>query len=281
MQTRLYQHTCTERGETAVDTLHAASALPKSRIKDAMNKGAAWIQRGSKQTRLRRATAILQPGDTLLLYYNAEVLALTPPMPSLVADERHYSIWIKPPGLLAQGTREGDHCSLLRQVELLMKREVYLVHRLDREASGLMLIAHNGKAAAALSAIFSRETGKGKATPELRKTYLAEVTGFPPSQGELAGPVEGKPALTRFRRLDHTTETDRSLLEVDLVTGRKHQIRQHLAAAGWPILGDRKYGKGNADSRGLQLFATGLQFTCPLSGKRRDYHYRPDSETSA
>jgi tRNA pseudouridine32 synthase/23S rRNA pseudouridine746 synthase len=280
MQTRLYQHTCAVRGEIAVDVLQAASGLPKARIKDAMNKGAAWVKRGSKQTRIRRATANLQSGDTLLLYYNAEILALTPPMPTLVADERQYSVWVKPAGLLAQGTREGDHCSLLRQVELLMKREVYLVHRLDREASGLMLIAHNGKAAAALSALFSREPGKDKALPDLRKTYLAEVTGQPPPQGELASPVEGKPALTRYKRFRHNPETDRSVLEVDLVTGRKHQIRQHLAAAGWPILGDKHYGKGNADSRGLQLYATGLLFTCPLSGRKRDYHYTPGADTT-
>jgi tRNA pseudouridine32 synthase/23S rRNA pseudouridine746 synthase len=275
MQTRLYKHACTMPGETAIDVLVAASNLSKSRIKDAMNKGAVWVQRGNSQKRLRRATATLQSGETLLLYYNAEVLALVPPAPVMVADERHYSVWVKPAGLLAQGTREGDHCSLLRQVELLLKREVYLVHRLDREASGLMLIAHNGKAAAALSAMFSREPARGKGVPDLQKTYLAEVTGNPPPSGELSTPVEDKPALTRFRCLEYSRDSNRSLLEVDLVTGRKHQIRRHLAGAGWPILGDTRYGKGNADSRGLQLHATGLQFTCPLSGKARLYRYSP------
>jgi tRNA pseudouridine32 synthase/23S rRNA pseudouridine746 synthase len=275
MPARPYQHTCNVQGESAIDVLQTASGLSKSRLKEAMNKGAVWLRRGNKQKRLRRATATLQKGDSIALYYNAEVLALDPPTPVLVADEKHYSVWIKPAGLLAQGTREGDHCSLLRQVELLLKREVYLVHRLDREAAGLMLIAHNGKAAAALSALFARDHSRASGADTLKKRYLAQVRGQTPQQGELNTPVENKPALTRFTRLSHDDKHDCSLLEVDLITGRKHQIRQHLAEAGWPILGDTKYGKGNRDERGLQLFATALEFTCPLTRKGRCYRYSP------
>src|SRR5690606_8635717 len=113
---------------------------PKGRIKDAMNKGAVWHKRGSKTRRLRRATQILSAGDELALYYNPDVLALVPPAPVLLADESQYSVWIKPAGLLAQGSQEGDHCALLRLAELALGRPVFLVHRLDREAAGLMLI---------------------------------------------------------------------------------------------------------------------------------------------
>jgi tRNA pseudouridine32 synthase/23S rRNA pseudouridine746 synthase len=60
-------------------------------------------------------------------------------------------------------------------------------------------------------------------------------------------------------------------VQVELVTGRKHQIRRHFAQAGFPVLGDPQYGQGNRDARGLQLRAVELRFRCPLSNKARHY----------
>lgn len=257
----------TTEGETALAALARVSALPKARIKDAMNKGAVWLRRGNTERRLRRSTFALRAADAVSLHYNPEILALVPPSATLVADERHYSVWDKPAGLLAQGTREGDHCSLLRQVELQLKREVFLVHRLDREASGLMLVAHSGKAAAALSALFAASsTGPG-----MQKRYRIEARGALPASGEFDAPLDGKTALTRFRRLAQDAERKCSSAEVELVTGRKHQIRRHFAEAGFPVLGDPRYGSGNRDERGLQLRAVELSFTCPLTGQQRHY----------
>lgn len=253
--------------ETAVDALARVSQLPKARIKDAMNKGAVWLKRGKDVNRLRRSTSTLRSGDSLTLYYNPDILALTPPAPVLVADERAYSVWDKPPGLLAQGSREGDHCSLLRIAEQQLNREVFLVHRLDREASGLMLIAHTRKAAAAFSALFARQ----EATPELRKTYRVEVKGAVPERGALDFPLDGKDAETRYTREAFDAEQQRSVVRVELITGRKHQIRRHFAEAGFPVLGDPVYGSNNKDARGLQLRAVELAFTCPLTQRPRTY----------
>ena len=276
MPTSLYQYTCVTDGETAISALQSASTLSKSRIKDAMNKGAVWLQRGSKNRRLRRATAPLQSGDRLSLYHDPEVLALTPAIPELLSDEKHYSIWVKPAGLLAQGTREGDHCSLLRQAELQLHRDVFLVHRLDREVVGLMLIAHSPKAAAAFSSLFARdESQRNPQNSKLGKYYLAQVRGQAPSSGEITLPVEGKPALTYFKCLSYDPQSNASMLEVELITGRKHQIRRHLAESGWPVLGDPAYGENNRDNRGLQLYATGLEFTCPLTHKARSFTFSP------
>lgn len=253
--------------ETAVDALARVSQLPKGRIKDAMAKGAVWLKRGKHEKRLRRSTAALEAADVLTLYYNTGILALAPPLPTLVADERAYSVWDKPPGLLAQGSREGDHCSLLRIAEQQLGREVFLVHRLDREASGLMLIAHSGKAAAALSALFARQ----EATPDLRKIYRVEVQGEVPESGVLQYPLDGKAAETRFTREAFDAAGRRSLVRVELVTGRKHQIRRHFAEAGFPVLGDPQYGSNNKDPRGLQLRSVELAFTCPLTQRPRHY----------
>jgi tRNA pseudouridine32 synthase/23S rRNA pseudouridine746 synthase len=253
--------------ETAVDALARVSALPKSRIKDAMAKGAVWMTRGKETRRLRRSTATLRSGDSLALYYNPDILALKPPLPVLVADERAYSVWDKPAGLLAQGSREGDHCSLLRIAEQQLNRDVFLVHRLDREASGLMLIAHTRKAAAALSALFATQ----EASTRLRKIYRIEVKGEVPATGEWCYPVEGKAAETRYTREAFDAEQQRSSVRVELVTGRKHQIRRHFAEAGYPVLGDPVYGSNNKDPRGLQLRAVELAFTCPLTQRTREY----------
>src|SRR5690606_11920000 len=218
---------------------------------DAMNKGAVWLRRGRSEKRIRRSTFVPRAGDVLSLHYNADILARPAPEARCVADERSYSVWDKPAGLLAQGTREGDHCSLLRQVELQLKREVFLVHRLDREASGLMLVAHSGKAAAALSALFADASHSSA----MHKRYCIEVKGELPASGEFRSPLDGKAAQTRYRCLDHDPKRASSKAEVELITGRKHQIRRHFADAGFPVLGDPRYGSGNGDSRGLQLRA--------------------------
>ncbi|HTR00489.1 MAG TPA: RluA family pseudouridine synthase [Candidatus Acidoferrum sp.] len=266
MPTRHYTHRCQTGGETAIDALAAVSQLPKQRLKDAMNKGAAWLRRGNTNKRLRRATTSLQSGDEVSLHYNPEILALAPVEPNLVADEKHYSVWHKPAGLLAQGTLEGDHCSLLRLAEQRLGRECFPVHRLDREAEGLMLIAHTGKAAAALSALFARE-----GSTSLRKLYRVEVRGHAANSGEIDTPLDGKPALTRYRLLEYLPASDSSVVEVELITGRKHQIRRHFAQVNHAVLGDPQYGTDNKDARGLQLRATGLAFECPLTRKPRDY----------
>jgi tRNA pseudouridine32 synthase / 23S rRNA pseudouridine746 synthase len=275
MPTRSFKVTTTYSGEDAVTALARVSELPKARLKDALNKGAVWLKRSSKQRRLRRATFALLPGDVLTLHYNPEVLALQPPVPTLLADERQYSVWIKPAGLLAQGSPEGDHCSLLRQAELLLKRDCLLVHRLDREAAGLMLLAHTPKAAAALSALFARQDDSAG----LRKLYQVEVRGEVPESGTLDSPLDGKLALTRYRRLGYDALRNSSRVEVELVTGRKHQIRRHFADSGHPVLGDPQYGSGNQDARGLQLFALALAFKCPLSRTARSWRW--DTATGA
>ncbi len=254
-----------------VDALARITGLPKGRLKDALAKGAVTLTRGSKTKRLRRATFALQKGDTLSLAYNPDLLALVPPEPQLLADERQYSVWIKPAGVLAQGTPEGDHCALLRMAELALKRDVFLVHRLDREAAGLMLIAHTPKAAAALSALFAAQ----EATGRIRKTYRVEVKGQAPDKGEITLPLDGKTALTRFTAVAFDAARNSTTLDVELVTGRKHQIRRHCADSGFPVLGDPAYGENNKDARGLQLFAVALEFECPLQKCGRAYRWQP------
>jgi tRNA pseudouridine32 synthase/23S rRNA pseudouridine746 synthase len=246
----------------AADFLAQASGLAKARIKDAMVKGAVLLKRGKTTKRLRRATFTLMAGDTLKLAYDAEILAREAPVATCLQDLKHYSVWIKPAGLLSQGNDFGDHCALLRQAELFFKstRPVFLVHRLDREAAGLMLVAHTPKGAAALSTLFR----EGR----INKVYQAEVLGCPAEpQGSIAAALDGKPARTTYRVLASHPEQHSATLEVIIHTGRRHQIRRHLALIGHPVLGDPRYGSNNKNTAGLQLTAVALGFICPLRKK--------------
>ncbi|MCG8520327.1 MAG: RNA pseudouridine synthase [Pseudomonadales bacterium] len=244
--------------QTAADALAAHTGLSKGRIKDAMTKGACWWTWKGKTLRLRRATKTLYPGIRLALYYDDTVLARTPPEASCVQDGKRYSLWYKPHGLLAQGSQWGDHCSLLRWVEQRTSREVFLVHRLDADAAGLMLVAHDGKAAGALSQLF-----QGR---DIRKVYQAWVCGdLQASDRVLDEPIDGKAAISRLTTLAYDPQRDSTLVEVVIETGRKHQIRRHLAGIGHAIVGDRLYGEGKGET--LQLLAQALSFQCPLSRK--------------
>ena len=178
-------------------------------------------------------------------------------------EDNHLLVVDKPAGLLVQGgRREGgagsgdgadDHL-VARAQDYLKSRyakpgNVYvgLVHRLDRNTSGVVVLAKTSKAAERLAKAF--------ATRAVDKTYLAVASGRTPAAGTLADRLaptddggsrvaapdepDAKPARLHFTTLASTGVA--SLLEVRLETGRKHQIRAQLAAAGHALLGDRRY----------------------------------------
>lgn len=254
----------------AVDVLAHATQLPKARIKDALNKGAVWLQVRGKEQRLRRATKSLRRGDRLALYYDPKLLALESPQPRLIADEKAYSLWHKPAGMLAQGTHYGDHCALLRHCEKYFEpaRDCFLVHRLDREAEGLMLIAHTRKAADAFSQLWQRR--------DIEKHYRVVAHGKLGEIGErkiIDTPLDGKPSETHIEIVDYDAGNNRTALDITLITGRKHQIRRHLAGLGFSVVGDYRYGRGGEP---LALHAISLKFTCPLSGKEKYFCTDPE-----
>jgi tRNA pseudouridine32 synthase/23S rRNA pseudouridine746 synthase len=251
----------------ACQYLADCTGLSKGRIKDAMLKGAVWLSKeGGKRRRLRRATASLGIGDTLEMHFDHALLAIKPMEARCIDDRRRYSVWFKPAGLMAQGTDYGDHCALLRQVEFHFRpqRQVFLVHRLDRETEGLMVVAHDRQAAARLSALF-HNNGVGK-------RYRVQVRGtMREGKGVIDLPLDGKRALTRYTATDYDQASDVTTLDVLIETGRLHQIRRHFASIGHPVMGDPKYGAGNKNDTGLRLVAVGLGFTCPFGGGELNY----------
>ena len=111
------------------------------------------------------------------------------------------------------------------------------------------------------------------AARQLDKTYLVQVKGklaaALQASAEITLALDDKACETRFKVLSYQADTDTSWLEIDLISGRKHQIRRHFAAVGHPVMGDPLYGTGNTNQGGLALQACALGFTCPIQGHQR------------
>ena len=246
--------------------------------------------RFSKPRRLRRIKSKLKLDDQLTLNYDPAVLAGGCADAVLVADEGNYSVWYKPAGMLCQGSRWGDHTTLYRWAEkhLVPERTAFIVHRIDRMASGLVVLAHSKKAAVDITHQF--------ASRKVEKSYRVIVAGDPAFTlpHTIDADIDGKSARTTINEKRILQESDSPLanrsdlvseLSVSIETGKKHQIRRHLASLGYPILGDRLYGgeasgltQSNTDSKvksdsevisdsgndiDLQLVAVKIAFTAP------------------
>lgn len=261
----------------ACQLLADTSGLPKERIKRAMAKGAVWLRRpGSEERRLRKAKFKLKADDFVQLFYDADVLSQTPSEPKLIAEYEDYSVWFKPPWLLSQGTRYGDHCSLLRLAQKSNTDiDFKLIHMLDREASGLMILAHNRNAAILLSKLFQEDS------IEIR--YFAEVQGHPeiPEKGlMLTTDIDDKSACTELLKVHSGKTKKSSILDIQPHTGRLHQIRRHLAEFGYPVIGDPKYGEPQRGHYELHLCAWKISFVSPFTEEKTTYQAPRDMRPS-
>jgi tRNA pseudouridine32 synthase / 23S rRNA pseudouridine746 synthase len=185
----------------------------------------------------------------------------------------------KPCGLLSIGTDRDKsrtvHTILneyVRKGNPHSRNRVYIVHRLDRETSGILILAKSEQAKTFLQGHWQ----------ETVKRYLTVVYGsLAPKAGTISSYLTENsaftvystpdPALGKLSHTEYTTLKENkgfSLLEIHLLTGRKHQIRVHLSEKGHPVVGDKKYGRGNDAYTTLALHARSISFTHPVSGKR-------------
>lgn len=220
-------------------------------------------------------------------------------LPPLLFADPWLLVLCKPAGLLCQpglGPELAD--SLITRVQRRWP-QARLVHRLDRDTAGLILVARDAETHRLLSAAFAER--------RVRKTYLAQVRGVPAARGGvIAQPLAriatrpprygvvpvasgGKSALTRWRRLDpagvgaQVRPFPSSTLLLQPLTGRSHQLRVHLAWLGHPVLGDPLYGAGAevgqahpAAVPGLRLQAAGLALRHPITGRLLRWRALPD-----
>ena len=194
-------------------------------------------------------------------------------------EDRDVIVIAKPVGLLTIGTARDKsrtvHALLndyVRKGDPKSRHRVFVVHRLDRDTSGILIFAKNEPVKLSLQAEWA----------ETEKLYLAVVYGrLIPTEGTISSYLAENSALRVFStsdpakgKLAHTEYATRqvtkgfSLLALNLRTGRKHQIRVHLADKGHPIVGDSKYGKAGDGHQFLALHAQSLTFTQPVTGER-------------
>jgi RluA family pseudouridine synthase len=197
----------------------------------------------------------------------------------ILHEDRDIIVVNKAAGLLTMGTgRDGGRTAFAALLDYVQKgnyksrERVFIVHRLDRDTSGALVFARSEQAKMTLQ--------DNWATAE--KTYLAFVEGHPdPEQGTISShlaenearrvystkdPDQGRLSHTKYKVLKAVGS--RTLLEINLLTGRKNQIRVHLADKGWPIVGDSKYGRKIRNEKRLALHSHILVFDHPYSGKR-------------
>lgn len=255
-----------------IDFLEMHSKLSKSVLKKVLNNGGVWLRKftDSKRARVRRATTDIFVDSFVELYYDPKFMALDVPESKVVFDQKEWGLWYKPVGVLSQGTDYADHCTILRHVEK-SKGKAFIVHRLDREAHGLMLMAYTQKAAA----LFSKEWQMGRVQKFYKIEVLGDITKKYPEGGKIDLKLDGKEALTTFSVSKHDENTSELLVQIH--TGRLHQIRRHFDMIGFPVMGDPKYGKGNKNQSGLRLMGYQLNFRDPFT--KKDISYSLDEIT--
>ena len=261
----------TSETTNALLELEAVCNISIADLKKAITKGALWLTRGKSTQRFRRIKKALKQGDELHFYYNQDVLNQVPNEAKLIEDMGEYSVWFKPYGMLSQGSKWSDHCTIARwaQTHLQPERAVFIVHRLDRAASGLIVIGHTKKMAQVFSKMFELH--------DLEKHYLILIHGDHRSHSQpeiITTQVDGKNAKSQFTCKSYNESLDTSLINVLIDSGRKHQIRLHAASIGMPVVGDRLHGDSKRDDLlkekiskdiDLQLCAFSLAFVCPIS----------------
>lgn len=249
-------------GITLLDFLAEVTPLSKSLIKKHASNGGIWIKKKGvgPLNRIRRVKTELTSEDYIECHYDPNLPEVDMSLVKQVHKTKSWGVWYKPAGVLSQGTKFGDQASILRHVEKT-KPNAYLIQRLDRETSGLMIIAYRDKVARIFTNAMKNRL--------IKKFYQAEVLGhLRTPEGEIDFELEGKSAKTIYKvheELEHS-----SLVELEIITGRYHQIRKHFEKIKHPVIGDPKYGRHNKNEDGLKLVAHKLELKDPIS---KEDHY--------
>ncbi len=224
----------------------------------------------------------LEDGDKVSVNFTKSFRVFSSPRIKLVYEDNDILVINKGYGVLSMGTdniKEGTAYSIMREYVKYSdpRAKVFIVHRLDRDTSGLMMLAKtmeakdtmqhnwnnmvlNRKYVAVVEGVISDDEG-------VVKSYLAETAQFEVYSTQ--DPTKGQLAITRYKVLKRSSGY--TLVELELDTGRKNQIRVHMKDLGHPIVGDRKYGASSSPIRRLALHARTLRFVHPITRKEMNF----------
>jgi len=226
-------------------------------------------------------SVLVEPGDEVeYIKRQKPQTKIKAPFPVIFEDAEIF-VAEKPAGLLTIGDKGLGGTSFYKIMLEFVKEKskgeerIFIVHRLDREVSGLLVFAKSGE----IQQKLKDNWGQSK------KMYYALVEGHPPEESGTIKTwlMDGKDqrvvsvqeqdgakyAITHYRILDKTEEF--ALLEVQLETGRKNQIRVHLSGMGCPVVGDRRYGADARFERRIRLHAFYLSFPHPMTGIQTEF----------
>ena len=251
---------------------------PRTTVKDYLKHRQVMV--GSNVT--TRFDLPLNPGDEVKINTTREFQTFSHPRLRLVYEDDDIIVVDKGYGLLSMGTdkvKDGTAYSILREYVKRKdpRNKIFIVHRLDRDTTGLMMFAKTQQAKETMQHNWNNMV--------IERRYVAVVEGtLDPEKGEIRSylaenaahevystnnPEEGQLAVTYYTTL--RTRAPYSLVELSLATGRKNQIRVHMKDAGHPIVGDRRYGAKSSPIHRLCLHAATLRFVHPVT--RRDMNF--------
>ena len=224
----------------------------------------------------------LRPGQEVKVNLSREFKVFYNRRLKLVYEDDDIIVVNKGYGLLSMGNdkvKEGTTYTILRDYLKWQdpRNKLFIVHRLDRDTSGLMVFAKSIEAKENLqhnwnNMVLSRKylavvEGRPDPAEGIVKSYLAENSRYEVYSTD--NPDEGQLAITRYRTLK--SRNGYSLMEVELDTGRKNQIRVHMKDLGHPITGDRRYGAGSSPIHRMALHAQTLRFVHPITRKDMNF----------
>ncbi len=242
-----------------VDYLAANIDLSKMKIKKGIELGGLWFKKNGqkKKARVKKIKTLIQPNDSVEFYFDPNLVPLDTDLALEIYKGMDFGIWYKPVNMLSDGSPFSDKGSLSYAIKSKSKK-CFLIQRLDREVGGLMLVAYSKRQAA----FFSKELVDKK----IKKMYQVEVMGFLEGSDSIDKKIDGKDALTHYQF--NSNGEGSSFLDVEIETGRFHQIRRHFDSIGHAVIGDPRYGEGNKNKDGLKLVANKVEFFDPQKRER-------------
>lgn len=225
--------------------------------------------------------APLKPGDEVGIYFDRHSTPFSHPQLKILFEDDSVIVVEKASGLLSMSTGKDRKKTAYRLLSDYVKKNaphnhIFILHRLDRDTSGIMMFAKKRQVQEILqqnweNMVLERKyvavvEGELKQDSGTLKSYIAENSAF---IVHAATADEGKLAITHFRAVK--TNHFYTLVELELETGRKNQIRVHMQEYGYPVAGDKKYGAKTNPIRRLALHAFKLRFIHPVSHQEMDF----------